>query len=70
VTLTPEFLDPKVNSGHLFVIYNHHSKIEIPYLKRSLVVDANPFVPTRLMCLLTPKSIGLSSGNVQLSYQV
>jgi hypothetical protein len=40
VTLT---FDPKINSGHLLVMTNHHTKFEVPRPKGSLVIDRKPF---------------------------
>jgi hypothetical protein len=36
-------LDPKINRGHLLVMYNHHTKFKVPRFKCSLVIDRKTF---------------------------
>jgi hypothetical protein len=37
------FFDPKINRDHLLVMNNHHTKLEVPRPKRSLVIARKPF---------------------------
>jgi hypothetical protein len=55
--------DPKINSGHLLVMNNHHTKFKVPRPWRSLVITRKP---VNVTLTFDPKSIEFLGLNVLL----